>query len=390
MTALIHNLLRFGAVLRRGGLDVHPGRMRDSIAALELVGIGRREDVRSALRSLLVHRRDDIAFFDEAFDRFWKARSEGPGGLPLFSLGERPQLVARPAADTRVEFEAAEASSATASPNRAASAWSELESLRTRDFNDLSPAELRRAEALLADLGWELGIRRTRRWTPAASGPLDLRRIVRGNISRGGELIDLPRRARREKPRPLVVLGDVSGSMERYTRMLLQFLCGVSSGPQRVESFVFATRLTRVTRQIAQRGPGDALDAVSRRVQDWGGGTRIGDALRAFNVNWARRVMRHGPVVIIISDGWDRGDPAVLARELAHVRRSCRRLVWLNPLLGSASYEPLTRGMQAALPLVDDFLPAHNLASFEQLAEHLQSLTAAHRTRARRVSSLRA
>jgi hypothetical protein len=169
--------------------------------------------------------------------------------------------------------------------------------------------------------------------------------------------------------------------MERYTRMLLVFLCGVSGGTQTVESFVFATRLTRVTREVARRGPGDAVDAVSRRVQDWGGGTRIGESLRAFNVHWARRVMRHGPVAIIVSDGWDRGDPGLLARELARVRRSCRRLVWLNPLLGSSTYEPLTRGMQAALPLVDDFLAAHNLASFEQLAEHLRSLTLAGKCR---------
>jgi hypothetical protein len=171
--------------------------------------------------------------------------------------------------------------------------------------------------------------------------------------------------------------------MERYTRLLLQFLCGLSGSAQAVESFVFATRLTRVTRQVTERGANRAVDAVSRHVQDWGGGTRIGESLRAFNVHWARRVMRHGPVAIIVSDGWDRGDPALLARELARLRRTCRRLVWLNPLLGSSTYEPLTRGMLAALPLVDDFLPAHNLASFEQLAEHLGSLTLAGKCRSR-------
>jgi uncharacterized protein with von Willebrand factor type A (vWA) domain len=379
---LVANLLRFGDVLRRGGLDVHPGRMRDAVTALELVGVTRRQDVRAALRCLLVHRRDDIAFFDEAFDRFWKARRQGGESRPLFSLGERPRVVAVPARDTRVEFDAAEAAAASATPPRlAASAWSGLEALRTRDFSDLSAEELRRAEMLLADLGWRLGVRRTRRWTPARSGAVDLRRIVRRNVKHGGELIDLTRRARREKPRPLLVLGDVSGSMERYTRMLLQFLCGVSGGPQAVESFVFATRLTRVTRQVAERGASHALDAVSHRVQDWGGGTRIGESLRAFNVHWARRVMRHAPVAIIVSDGWDRGDPELLARELARVRRSCSRLVWLNPLLGSSTYEPLTRGMLAALPLIDDFLPAHNLASFEQLAERLRELPLARRAR---------
>ena len=381
---LISNLLRFGDVLRGGGLEVHPARMRDAVTALELVGIRSREDVRSALRCLLVHRRDDIPFFDEAFDRFWKARGATGGGLPLFSLGERPRVVSRPGAETRVEFEAAEGAGTSAADARmAAAAWSDREALRTRDFADLSAADLRRAEALLADLGWRLGTRRTRRWTPAAAGAVDFRRIVRRNVKHGGELFDVPRRTRRDKPRPLIILGDVSGSMERYTRMLLQFFRGASGGPQPVESFVFATRLTRVTRQVAERGAHDALDAVARHVQDRGGGTRIGESLRAFNVHWARRVMRHGPVAIVVSDGWDRGDPALLARELARVRRSCRRLIWLNPLLGSSSYEPLTRGMQAALPLVDDFLPAHNVESFEHLAEYLRALPLARHTRLR-------
>jgi uncharacterized protein with von Willebrand factor type A (vWA) domain len=162
--------------------------------------------------------------------------------------------------------------------------------------------------------------------------------------------------------------------MERYSRILLQFVYALGRGSQRVESFVFATRLTRVTRTAAERDNPQSVDALVRSVVDWGGGTRTGDALRAFNLRWARRVMRNGPVVLIISDGWDRGEPAILTHELARVRRSSKRLIWLNPLLGSAGYEPLTRGMRAALPLADDFMPAHNLASLEALAEHLQRL----------------
>jgi hypothetical protein len=172
----------------------------------------------------------------------------------------------------------------------------------------------------------------------------------------------------------LVVLADVSGSMERYSRILLQFVYGLTRGSHRVESFVFATRLTRVTRAAADRSRRRSVDRLVRSVHDWGGGTRIGEALRTFNLRWARRVMRNGPIVLLISDGWDRGEPRVLVRELTRVRRSCKRLIWLNPLLGAANYEPLTRGMQAALPIVDDFMPAHNIASLEQLAEHLRTL----------------
>ena len=245
----------------------------------------------------------------------------------------------------------------------------------------LLAAELLAAEAVLAKLGWELGVRRTRRWSAGSSGVVDLRRIVGRNMRHGGELVSVPLRQRQEKARPIVVLADVSGSMERYSRMLLHFVWGLTRGARRVESFLFATRLTRVTRLIAERGTADALTKVSRSVQDWGGGTRIGEALRAFNVHWLRRVMSNGPVVVIVSDGWDRGDPELLTREIARVRRSCRRLIWLNPLLGSASYEPLTRGMIAALPYVDDFRPVHNLVSLEQLAEGLQE----PRTRARGV-----
>ena len=374
-SALVANVLRFAEVLRGAGLDVHAGRMSDVVTAMERVGVRRRSDVRATLRCLLVHRREDIALFDDAFDRFWRARARQDGeGLPLFSLGERPRVAAAPRAGTPVGFEAGAADSASPAKQLAASAWSGAESLRSRDFAALTPGELRQAEALLARMPWRLGVRRTRRHVRSTTGRIDLRPIVRANMRHGGELLELPRRARREKPRPVVVLADVSGSMERYARVLLQFVHGMSAGAHDVESFVFATRLTRITRQVVRRGSGSALAAVADHVRDWGGGTRIGDALRSFNLHYARRAMRHGPVVLIVSDGWDRGDPELLARELARVRRSCHRLVWLNPLLGSETYEPLTRGMRAALPLVDDFLPAHNLASLEQLAGQLRAL----------------
>jgi len=171
-----------------------------------------------------------------------------------------------------------------------------------------------------------------------------------------------------------VMLADVSGSMDRYSRMLLAFASGLTRSARQVESFVFATRLTRVSRLVSAATGYRVLSRMVRDLHDWGGGTRIGEALRTFNTTWARRVMRHGPVILIVSDGWDRGDPQLLAQELARLRRRCSRLIWLNPLLGSAGYEPLTRGMQAALEHIDDFMPAHNLRSLEDLATHLQRL----------------
>ncbi|MBI3049524.1 MAG: VWA domain-containing protein [Acidobacteria bacterium] len=372
--ALVANILRFGRVLRAAGLDVHHGRMLDALRAIERLGVRSRTDVRVALRCLLVHRHEDLARFDHAFDLFFRARAAPSGGLPLFSLGERPRVGANPVAGTAVsiEMENRDAGDSREAP-RAVGAYSAVEVLRTKDFADFTPAEIDRARALLARLPWQLGVRRTRRWRRTPAGAIDLRRILRRNVLRGGELLDLPRRRRRQLPRPFVLIADVSGSMDRYSRMLLHFLYGLSEHSRHVESFVFATRLTRVTRRLAGGGGAPAIERLMREVKDWGGGTRIGDALRTFNTRWARRVMRHGPVVLIVSDGWDRGDPLRLRAEVARLHRQCRRLIWLNPLLGSSSYEPLTRGMQAALRQVDDFLPAHNLASLEQLAEYLGS-----------------
>jgi len=290
--------------------------------------------------------------------------------------------VAKPRAGTAATIEGGQGS-----PQRrdaatlAVGAYSPAEVSRTRDFAEFSDSELRAAASLIARLPWQLGVRRTRRWAHAAKGGIDLRPVLRRMLMRGGEIVDLPRRQRREAPRRVVIIGDVSGSMQRYSRMLLQFVHALTRRTRQVEAFVFSTRLTRITPWLIRDRSGRALDQVVGEVQDWGGGTRIGEALRAFNVHWARRVMRTGPVVIILSDGWDRGEPALLARELARVRRLGRRLIWLNPLLGASDYEPLTRGMQAALAHVDDFMPAHNLASLDDLANHLRALPSA---RARR------
>lgn len=377
--ALFRNFVLFGRVLRRLGMNVHPGRMADLAAALETVSIRNREDVQAAARCLLVHRREDLARFDEAFDAFFTQRD--PLARPSARVsGELPRPRPAPAL-TAPRDPGAGGSASSEAPIRAAHAltYSEREILRRKDFAEMSPEELQAVRAMMSEIVWSVRERKTRRLRPGRGRLLDLRRTVRRNLRYGGEVLDWARRERKTRPRPLVVLADVSGSMERYSRLLLLFTYGVMRAMQRtaarkVEAFVFSTRLTRITRQLRQRSVDRALRDVSGAVLDWSGGTRIGDALHTFNFRWSRRVLGQGAVVLVISDGWDCGDPALLAAEIARLQRSAHRLIWLNPLLGAADYEPLTRGIQAALPFVDDFLPVHNLDSLAALAEHLATL----------------
>ncbi|MGH2408896.1 MAG: vWA domain-containing protein [Chloroflexota bacterium] len=217
--------------------------------------------------------------------------------------------------------------------------------------------------------------RRSRRSRASRRGStLDLRRSLRLSLRHGGEMVQLAHRRPKMKRRQLVLLCDISGSMERYTRLLLHFSHALESSAQRTEVFVFGTRLTRISRQLRSSDPDVAIQAVTRHVPDWSGGTRIGEVLSTFNHRWARRVLGNGAIVMIISDGWDRGDPAHLAAEMQRLRRSSYRLVWLNPLLGSIHYRPLTQGIQAALPYVDDFLPVHSLESLASLASLLNQI----------------
>ena len=353
--ALVSNLLLFGRVLRAAGVHVHRERMVDAIQANEWIGIRSRADVRATLCALLVHRHEDLPLFNEAFDLFFRAHGSSELNLPLFSLGERARVVTRrdAGAPRRLDVQEEGANDAAAAAF-ALGAYSTVEVSRTKDFADFTAAELEAARRLLLRLRWVPGLRRTRRWKRGVHGDIDMPRV------------------RREAPRPIVLLADVSGSMDRYSRMLLAFASGLTRSARQVESFVFATRLTRVSRHVAAAGGHRVVSRLVREMHDWGGGTRIGDALRTFNTTWARRVMRHGPVMLIVSDGWDRGDPALLGRELARVRRRCSRVIWLNPLLGSAGYEPLTRGMQAALPHVDHLIPGNSIASLEALAELME------------------
>jgi uncharacterized protein with von Willebrand factor type A (vWA) domain len=369
----LDNLLAFGRVLRGAGIDVHPGRMIDVVGALGHVNLASRDEVYHTCRTLLVHGPEQIPAFDRAFNAFWRDRSPVSGNRrdrSQATMTARETLVAD-AAHAHADSEAIADSAPT---DVAVRTWSDRGGVAHKDFGVCTADEQARIAAALAALRWTPGERRTRRWIPGRGPRIDLRRAVAASRRTGGDVAVLPLRKRRTRPRPLVVLCDVSGSMERYSRMLLLFAHALTTSRTGVEAFLFSTELTRVTHQMRRRRPDAALAALSRAVPDWSGGTRIGAALRAFNQRWARQVLNGGPVVVLISDGWDRGDPAQLAREISRLQRSCHRLVWLNPLLGTERYAPLTRGLQAALPYVDDFLPARTLANFADLASHLNAL----------------
>jgi uncharacterized protein len=381
------------------GIGANPGRLADLTAALPLIDLRRRDDFYFAARATLLTRPDQREDFDRVFARFWPPTTlpldsgeSGPGTQPGAEApgeggegdgeGEAEEadgaqrFVSAGPATPAEDDQADESRADPRNPATAVMSYSQEEVLRDKNFGDFTEDELARARRLMERMRWQAALRLTRRHSPARQGDrLDLRRTVRRAFSTGGETITWARRERKLKPRPLVLICDVSGSMERYTRLLLQFLHTVSQGVSaNVETFVFATRLTRVTPSLRRRRVDEALDRVAQDVADWSGGTRTGEALAHFNREWARRVLGRGAVAMIISDGWDRGDPLQLDREMARLRRTAFRLMWLNPLLGSPHYRPLTRGMQAALPYLDDFLPVHNLNSLEALVQRLASL----------------
>lgn len=378
---LLRHLLAFGYLLREMGVPISPGQMVDLVGALDHIPVTRREDFRAALRCMLVLRQEDLPLFDMAFEFYWHASGASDPETALLQavipqtriprrqlrLPRRPRDEPDEAAREHEEREELDLRLT----------FSRDEVLRKKDFAQCSWEEVQAARALIQRMRWQIEERPTRRRRPDRRGRvLDFRRTLRRSTRYGGELVELAWRETCTTPRPLVVICDISGSMERYSRILLQFVHAITEGVDEVESFVFGTRLTRITRQLRHRDIDDALDAVSKHVLDWSGGTRIGDAVKEFNFRWGRRVLGRGPVVLLISDGWDRGEPELLRREMDRLQRSCHRLIWLNPLLGSPGYEPLTVGMQAALPFVDDFLPVHNLVSLEQLGAKLATLAA--------------
>jgi len=374
---LLPRLGAFARLLHDAGLEAGPRRLTDATRALAFIDLKREDDFRTSLRSVFVSRKEDIPIFEAAFDIFWAPpdprASAGviPGrsrALPMSP--ERATAWANALGLNRSQMQREQESKEFPASS---SGYSAEELLRHKDFEQMTWAETEQVRRLLEEAPWRVAERRTRRLRPSRAGRIDLRRSARHAIRSSGELMTLFRRKPRVRRRPLVLICDVSGSMERYSRLLMIFAHAIARRED-LEAFVFSTRLTRITRLLRHRDLDRALESVSKGVHDFSGGTRIGDALGDFNRKWARRVLGHGAVVIIVSDGWDRGDPAHLTAELIHLRRSAHRLIWLNPLLGSEGYEPLTRGMAAALPHCDDFLAAHNVAALEDLGRLLAGL----------------
>ncbi|MDE0631160.1 MAG: VWA domain-containing protein [Caldilineaceae bacterium] len=366
-------MLLFARLLRGLNIPVTPTQILDLVEALTQIDLRVKAQARDAARAILVSRQEHLELFDEAFDLFWRARERQE--LARINLGELLQQTPQGEIQYRLiradREQKDERDQVDQEPLvEKIYTYSSAEALRSRDFATMTEYELQQVKLFMQQLQWTPAERRTRRRVPASRGDqVDLRRSLRQNIRYGGEPLVIARRQRKTRRRPIVALADISGSMDRYSRVLLQFLYSITHALDRVEAFVFSTRLTRVTRHLGRRDIDQALDQTAHAVHDWAGGTRIGEAIRAFNFDWARRICGQGAIVIVISDGWDRGDPEMLGQEMSRLQRSCHRLIWLNPLLGSPSYEPLTRGIQAALPHTDEFLPVHNLLSLEQLAQ---------------------
>jgi uncharacterized protein with von Willebrand factor type A (vWA) domain len=399
---LLGEAVGFGRALRASRLAIDLGAAVDFARALTLVDIGEREQVRAAGEAIFVRRRDDREVYDAVFDRWWRRRNSRLAGQ--FEAPPLPSPNAPDEADTADG--AAEPVAGTDSTDRpldergipipsdgdesaedeseiegvviAPDAYSQGEMLRHREFDRMTPAELREAERLVDQLIPRLERRRTRRFELHSHGRrLAPRAMFRRNLGTGGQLMTWVWRRPIREPRSIVVICDISGSMERHSRLLLRFVQALSAASEvRAESFVFGTRLTRVTRLLRDRDRDRALARVSDAVNDWAGGTRIGESFRTFNQHWARRTLRTSGVVIVVSDGWDRGDPALVAAETARLRRNCHRLVWLNPLAGTPGYQPLAGGMRAAFPYIDDFLAAGTVANLERLGEILGGVRA--------------
>jgi hypothetical protein len=377
---LADNVLHFTRVLRKAGLPVGTDRALLALEALRVAGIESREDFRATLRACLIDRGEHRALFDQAFEIFWK----DPDLLAQVMRLLLPSAPGRTAGGSTVDANRRLATALSGqmlpAPEQAAlivaPSWSDREQLRKVDFDTMTSEEWLAAQRVVAALDPFLARIVTRRSVPDERGTrIDFRQLLRNTARHGGHIAVLPRRRPRTRPSPLVVIVDISGSMSRYSRMFLHFVHALTSGPRtaahRVHAFVFGTQLTHITRQLATRDPDDAIARVVRAVSDWSGGTRLGECLREFNRSWARRVLRSESTVLLVTDGLERASLETLAAETERLAKSCRRLVWLNPLLRYEAFEPKARGIATMLPYVDQVLPVHNLESLERLAQVL-------------------
>lgn len=369
------NLLRFIEALRTAGLRVSMQQSLDLTTALQWIDLSQRQQLFHTARALLVARREDLRLFQLLFQRFFRPPSDlpKPQKTPL-----APRHDAKPKERfdvvTYMAFKARQGDREIEVADRSES-FSSNEVLQTKDFSDMTPEELARVRQLMRQLRWKVSERRTRRRTPRRRGAfLDLRRTLQQTLRYGSLPAQLPRLQRKIKQRPIILLADISGSMEKYSRLVLLFFYSLCQTLRQVEAFAFATRLSYLTPQLRLRNVDRALDDAGRQVVDWSGGTRIGQCLQTFNQRWSRRMLRRGALVLVVSDGWERGDVSRLEGEMRYLNHRCHRLIWLNPLAGKESYRPLVEGMAAAMPWIDDFLPIHNLQSIEQLVEHLANL----------------
>ncbi len=379
---LAENVMHFARVLRGAGLPVGPDRVIDALRALEITGVHNREDFYWTLASIFLDRREQFEVFDQAFHVFWRnpqllervmalmlPRVQGLPAPPAPPLSNRvaDPLAPKPRVDPQRGPELPPEIRLDA-----ALTFSERELLHKTDFETMTVEELAQAKRLIAGLRLPIPEVRTRRMRPDARGAaVDLRGTLRASVRGNADAIPLRRRSLQRRHPPLVVLCDISGSMSRYSRMLLHFLHAITNDRDRVHTFVLGTRLTNITRHLRHRDVDVALSAVTQAVADWSGGTRIGSSLKEFNLRWSRRVLGQNAAVLLISDGLDRDAGADLREAMDRLHKSCRRLIWLNPLLRYEGFEPVAGGMPMMLPHVDAFLPAHNLDSLIDLAHAL-------------------
>ncbi len=382
---LAANIMHFARVLRAAGLPIGPGRVLDAVRAAETVGIGDRGDFYWALHAVFVNRRDQRELFDQAFHVFWKnpriLEKMMSMVLPSFRVPpdeEQQEMSRRLAEALRGGETPGEGESDDDEQEEpefefdAAMTFSDREILHEMDFEKMSTDEVRRAKAAIAAMRLPIMRVPTRRFRADPAGRrIDMRATLRASLRSGGHDIPLARRSRRRRHPPLVIMCDISGSMSRYSRMLLHFMHAVTNDRDRVHTFLFGTQLTNITRHLRQRDVDVALARVGQAADDWSGGTRIGSCLAEFNLHWSRRVLGQGAVLLLITDGLDREGGGGLSLEMERLHKSCRRLIWLNPLLRYDGFQPKSMGMRAIMPHVDDFRTIHNLESLEDLAAAL-------------------